>query len=151
MADKRRNSSFPKLELSKFSFSPPGPMGWSFSQYQNILENPADIAKSNLNSSVGLETWEGQQIIEYPSNPAQQPAARVKSLDFKAEPELEYHTEPEPDDVDLPDESSIIDFTELITDEEPIEEIEEVRPKIKIRFIINEAKTAAWIPPELRR
>ncbi|PLR82114.1 hypothetical protein CVD25_09170 [Bacillus canaveralius] len=153
MANKRSTYSFPKLELSNFSFSPPGPMGWSFSQYEKILEKPADILNSSLKRSTGFETLlEGQKIIEYPSNPAYKPVARVKSLNLKAEPEPELglYTEPEPDDTDLPDESSI-ELIEQISDEESIEEVEEVRPKIKIRFIINDANTAAWIPSKLWR
>jgi hypothetical protein len=33
-------SEIPKVELVNFSFSPPGPMGWSSAEYETMLEDP---------------------------------------------------------------------------------------------------------------
>jgi hypothetical protein len=33
-------SEIPKVELVNFSFSPPGPMGWSSAEYESMLEDP---------------------------------------------------------------------------------------------------------------
>lgn len=37
----------PKVELVNFSFSPPGPMGWSAAEYETMLEDPETFLSQN--------------------------------------------------------------------------------------------------------
>lgn len=61
----KRNAPIPKVELENFNFSPAGPMGWSISEYEKMLneEQLENISTTNINfrSKINLE---GKQLVE---------------------------------------------------------------------------------------
>jgi hypothetical protein len=58
-------SPIPKLELEKFTFSPPGPMGWSLSEYEKMINEGQTEIVPSTNSSFRPEiNLEGKQIVE---------------------------------------------------------------------------------------
>ncbi|NBI29906.1 hypothetical protein [Chengkuizengella marina] len=59
--------NIPKLELEKFKFSPPGPMGWSFAEYEKMLENHEKIVLNESAVEENLANLEGKRLQEYPS------------------------------------------------------------------------------------
>lgn len=67
MDDKKNGQpSIPKLELEKFIFSPPGPMGWSFSEYEHMLEDPANIVLNETAVQKKLSDLSQSEIAEWP-------------------------------------------------------------------------------------
>ncbi len=66
MSDKNKGEKMkiPKLELESFSFSPPGPMGWSFAEYQKILDDLDGIVLDESSVKNQLSSLEGKEIIE---------------------------------------------------------------------------------------
>lgn len=66
MAAEREQSQIPKLELEKFQFSPPGPMGWSFSEYEKMLEDPSQVVQNEIAVKDKLATLQGKELVELP-------------------------------------------------------------------------------------
>jgi hypothetical protein len=146
MSDKKDNIHIPKLELEKFTFSPPGPMGWSFSEYEKILDDPKAIQDKRANETDFLQKTSNFQIIEFASNSEFSHAYKIKENKAAAvehdetssksmkEEELEL-TKEVADTKEIFEESSVESFEEL-THENPEEEsstMEEfLRPRIKI-------------------
>ncbi|MDX8364407.1 hypothetical protein SLH52_04435 [Cytobacillus sp. IB215665] len=60
-------NKIPKLDLAKFTFSPPGPMGWSISEYEQILDNIDQIVLNELAVKNHLSSLEGVILQEYPT------------------------------------------------------------------------------------
>lgn len=67
MSEKNDKNFIPKLELEKFTFSPPGPMGWSFSEYEKILDDPEAIQDKQTTGLDNLKEISNVQIIQYPT------------------------------------------------------------------------------------
>ncbi|MFS1515553.1 hypothetical protein V1503_03395 [Bacillus sp. SCS-151] len=63
----KANNKIPKLDLAKFTFSPPGPMGWSISEYEQILDNIDQIVLNELAVKNHLSSLEGVILQEYPT------------------------------------------------------------------------------------
>ncbi|MGM7680891.1 hypothetical protein ACSVDA_01930 [Cytobacillus sp. Hm23] len=61
------NNNIPKLDLAKFTFSPPGPMGWSTTEYEQILDNIDQIVLNELAVKNHLSSLEGVILQEYPT------------------------------------------------------------------------------------
>lgn len=74
-----KNHSIPQVELSNFEFSPPGPMGWSFQEYEELLQNPNQFLQDQPNVKHLLEELADAEIIELPSN--------AKPLEFSSQTE----------------------------------------------------------------
>ncbi|MFS1514179.1 hypothetical protein VQL36_17375 [Chengkuizengella sp. SCS-71B] len=53
--------------MEKFKFSPPGPMGWSFAEYEKMLENHEKIVLNESAVEENLANLEGKPLQEYPS------------------------------------------------------------------------------------
>ena len=56
----------PILNLEQFSFSPPGPMGWSFSEYEKLLDNPDTVVQDLSNINKQIASLEGVPLVEFP-------------------------------------------------------------------------------------
>ncbi|MDX8362533.1 hypothetical protein [Cytobacillus sp. IB215316] len=63
----KANNKIPKLDLAKFTFSPPGPMGWSITEYEQILDNIDQIVLNELAVKNHLSSLEGVILQEYPT------------------------------------------------------------------------------------
>ncbi|WP_243385672.1 hypothetical protein [Bacillus kexueae] len=61
-----KNHSIPQVELSNFEFSPPGPMGWSFQEYEELLQNPNQFLDSQSKFTNLMEELETAEIVELP-------------------------------------------------------------------------------------
>jgi len=61
---KDEQSIIPKLDLEKFEFSPPGPMGWSFSEYEQMLDNLDSIVLDQNTVKEQLSLLEGKELVE---------------------------------------------------------------------------------------
>ncbi|MEK3805615.1 hypothetical protein MHB63_03310 [Bacillus sp. FSL H8-0547] len=55
----------PKVELVNFSFSPPGPMGWSAAEYETMLEDPETFLSQNKYRKAEPPTGD-VELIELP-------------------------------------------------------------------------------------
>ncbi|MGD6792925.1 hypothetical protein [Metabacillus indicus] len=55
----------PKVELVNFSFSPPGPMGWSAAEYETMLEDPETFLSQNKYKKAEPPTGD-VELIELP-------------------------------------------------------------------------------------
>ncbi|WP_243291393.1 hypothetical protein [Bacillus sp. FJAT-47783] len=100
-----QNKSIPKVELSNFTFSPPGPMGWSFQEYEELLQDPNQFLDSHSKFTNLLQELETAEIIELPTT----------SRDFVPEPPSHLGNTEEVDTVTL----------ETIEQEMPVGAIEE--------------------------
>jgi hypothetical protein len=136
----------PKLELEKFTFSPPGPMGWSFSEYEKILDDPKAIQDKHVDETDFLQKISNSAIIEFTPNSNLANAYKIKEIraetvehDEKSsnlikDEELEL-TKEVSDSKEGLEESSVESFEEF-TDDFPDEEsptIEEILlPRIQI-------------------
>jgi Ran GTPase-activating protein (RanGAP) involved in mRNA processing and transport len=69
MSEKRKQSKIPRLDLNQFSFSPPGPMGWSFAEYEKMLENLDHVVLNEKSVKDNLEVLEQKELTEYPTVP----------------------------------------------------------------------------------
>ncbi|MDE3838283.1 hypothetical protein C0966_02650 [Bacillus methanolicus] len=147
MSEKMDKNLIPKLELEKFAFSPPGPMGWSFSEYEKILDDPKAIQDKQNAGLDNLQEIFNAQIIEYPSTPnfshsyKENKAITVKqdeeSSNFIKDEEIEF-----PKAADLQEVSE--DFIdEKLEEEDPV--IEEISlPRVKI-IIEDGSKTTPFL------
>ncbi|MEH7380582.1 hypothetical protein V7138_08890 [Bacillus sp. JJ1533] len=63
-----KESTIPKLDLNKFDFTPPGPMGWSYSEYEMTLDNPDLLVPTFSNDQNHLDYLRNLPLIEYPLN-----------------------------------------------------------------------------------
>ncbi|MBM7622024.1 hypothetical protein JOC95_003934 [Bacillus tianshenii] len=59
------NPKIPKLELDKFTFSPPGPMGWNMAEYEQLLENPDQLVLNEDTVNSQLHSLKGIQLVEF--------------------------------------------------------------------------------------
>ena len=66
--EKKKKAKIPKLEIEKFTFSPPGSMGWSYSEYESMMKNPEKV----LNESAvheNLVELKAAELMEFPFGP----------------------------------------------------------------------------------
>jgi len=69
MSEQNQNDSkIPTVDIRKYEFSPPGPMGWSFQEYEKLLENPDYFLNEQSQFSKLLDSIEDTELIELPSN-----------------------------------------------------------------------------------
>jgi hypothetical protein len=64
MSENREQAKIPKLDLDQFSFSPPGPMGWSFAEYEKMLENLGHVVLNEKSVKENLQVLEQKELIE---------------------------------------------------------------------------------------
>lgn len=81
--------NIPTVEIRKYAFSPPGPMGWSFQEYEKLLENPDEFLNQQSQFSILLNSLQDTELTELPSHtkPLEQPAP-TDSNSQNAESEL---------------------------------------------------------------
>ncbi|MET3699140.1 hypothetical protein SAMN05877753_101156 [Bacillus oleivorans] len=62
---KKKKAKIPKLEIEKFTFSPPGRMGWSYSEYESMMDNPQKVLhESAINDN--LVELTAVELMEFP-------------------------------------------------------------------------------------
>ncbi|WP_259415684.1 hypothetical protein [Bacillus toyonensis] len=57
----------PILDLEKFMFSPPGPMGWEMSEYEQTLEEQKDIVLDESSILENLAIIQNIELVELPT------------------------------------------------------------------------------------
>ncbi|MES5893758.1 MULTISPECIES: hypothetical protein [Bacillus cereus group] len=57
----------PILDLEKFMFSPPGPMGWEMSEYEQTLEKQKDIVLDESSILENLAIINDIELVELPT------------------------------------------------------------------------------------
>ncbi|MGX5440593.1 hypothetical protein [Bacillus cereus] len=57
----------PILDLEKFMFSPPGPMGWEMSEYEQTLEKQQDIVLDESSILENLAIIQNIELVELPT------------------------------------------------------------------------------------
>jgi hypothetical protein len=162
MTDRSKESApIPKLELEKFTFLPPGPMGWSMSEYEKMLnEDGAGIVPTSNNSFRPEVNLEGKQLVEMGLSQSKNEIYIVKeNLTVSNEIEktvVETNKEVEDEVVLKHAESENLEEKainqvqmsdeELKVEQEP--EPEPVKPKYKVTIIIQEESfRKPWISP----
>ncbi|MYL63549.1 hypothetical protein GLW07_09305 [Bacillus hwajinpoensis] len=69
MAHTSQHMSIPKLDLEEFHFSPPGSMGWSYAEYEKIVDH--DDEKLEITTTSNLpKTIASQNLVELPAGSA---------------------------------------------------------------------------------
>ncbi|MGD6833869.1 hypothetical protein ACQCT5_16980 [Sutcliffiella halmapala] len=166
----------PKLELEKFTFSPPGPMGWNMAEYEQLLENPDQLVLNESTVNSQLDSLKGIQLVEFSLSgelKAKHTAKSMPATEGKLEevpeiiieePELEEKVPEEvaeeaaekvPEEVaeEIPEEVAE-EAAEEVAEEEVVEEIMEVPepPQKKVTIIIKETSLKMpWISPVLSK
>ncbi|HEK9100116.1 hypothetical protein KFD70_10815 [Bacillus pfraonensis] len=67
MKYKQEKMVIPLLDLDKFIFSPPGPMGWALSEYEQTMNKPQDIVLNELSVVENLAAVKGVELVELPT------------------------------------------------------------------------------------
>ncbi|HWO77072.1 MAG TPA: hypothetical protein VNM69_14440 [Bacillus sp. (in: firmicutes)] len=62
--EKKKKAKIPKLEIEKFTFSPPGRMGWSYSEYESMMDNPEKTLKESDRKENQVELT--AELMEFP-------------------------------------------------------------------------------------
>ncbi|EIJ81745.1 hypothetical protein PB1_02360 [Bacillus methanolicus PB1] len=139
MPEKEDKNLIPKLELEKFTFSPPGPMGWSFSEYEKILDDPEAIQEKQYTGLNNFQEIFSAQVIEYPStNNFSHSFKENKVKTAKQDEETSNFIKEE--EIELTKATDIKEFSEEYLDENLEEEvpvIEEI-PLPRVRIIIDD-------------
>ncbi|MDZ5609047.1 hypothetical protein U2I54_18750 [Bacillus pseudomycoides] len=124
MESKQEQMVIPILDLDKFIFSPPGPMGWALSEYEQTLGTPQDIVLNELSVVENLAAVKEEELVELPT---------IGLLDLK---EVDNNQEI------ATSEELVEEVTDEVTDEiieleekEDLVPLEPENPKIKVRLI----------------
>ncbi|WP_404449341.1 hypothetical protein LG307_07070 [Sutcliffiella horikoshii] len=117
----------PKLELEKFTFSPPGPMGWNMAEYEKMLQNPDQLVLNETTVNSQLHSLLKHELVELSMNGALKDQVQVsikketlsendKVVDQNIIMENEEAAEPEfsPNNDELEDNEEIIEEEEKI-------------------------------------
>ncbi|WP_243522984.1 hypothetical protein [Bacillus pseudomycoides] len=67
MSYKQEKMVIPLLELDKFIFSPPGPMGWALSEYEQTMNETQDIVLNELSVVENLAAVKEEELYELPT------------------------------------------------------------------------------------
>jgi S-adenosylmethionine:tRNA-ribosyltransferase-isomerase (queuine synthetase) len=138
----------PKLELEKFTFSPPGPMGWNMAEYEQLLENPDQLVLNESTVNSQLDSLKGIQLVEFSLSGELKAKHMTKSLSA-TEGDLEEVPEIIIEETELEAEVPQEEFAEEI-----VEEFMEVPepPKKKVTIIIKETSLKMpWVSPILSK
>jgi hypothetical protein len=164
----KENAPIPKLELEKFTFSPPGPMGWSLSEYEKMLnENGAGIVTTSPNRFRPEVNLEGKQLVEMgldQSKSESHPVKEYPTVSNKVEKTVvETYKEDEDEGALKHDEQENLEEKpinqvqmleeelELVPEPEPEPEPEPVKPKTKVTIIIQEESLRKpWTSPTIQ-
>ncbi|WP_053073777.1 hypothetical protein [Bacillus sp. LL01] len=129
----------PKLELEKFTFSPPGPMGWNMAEYEKMLQNPDQLVLNETTVHSKLHSLLKNELVEL--SMSGELKNQVQGA-IKKEP-LSENKEVVEQDIIINEESVESDFStnndEVEENEEIMEEEEKIPfSKIKITIIVEE-------------
>ncbi|CAG9620284.1 hypothetical protein [Sutcliffiella rhizosphaerae] len=144
------NSKIPKLELEKFVFSPPGPMGWNMAEYEKMLKNPDQLVLNETTVHSQLEALSSNALVEL-SLSGKLSTNKHRSKDEEVlddEDIIEIKVEEEVEEIDYEhenEENLEEDIEEELEEEEVIEEEIEV-PKIKVTIVVEDSNLKLpWI------
>ncbi|MDQ0483394.1 hypothetical protein [Guptibacillus hwajinpoensis] len=62
----QEHSTIPKLDLEEFQFSPPGSMGWSYAEYEKIVDSDEQILTVDTTSTLSSPPVPNQTLRELP-------------------------------------------------------------------------------------
>lgn len=148
----------PKLELEKFTFSPPGPMGWNMAEYEQLLENPDQLVLNESTVNSQLDALKGIQLVEFSLSgelKAKHTAKSMPDTEGKLEEVPEIIIEESDLEEKVPEEvpeEIAEEVPEEVAEEEVAEEITEVPepPQKKVTIIIKETSLKMpWVSPLL--
>lgn len=172
---KENKSKIPKLEIEKFTFSPPGPMGWSFSEYDKLLDRPDPIVLNETNINESLANIENMTFVEFPIHQNSKEGTNLVGEDFDSpnveiaypsdhtEPELPYYGDLKIIKSKFEDESSElleIESAAVLEHQEPEPELElesepepepEEKPRKRIIIVTMNPPKAPWISPSIQK
>lgn len=137
------NPKIPKLELEKFIFSPPGPMGWNMAEYEKMLQNLDQLVLNEETVTSQLETLRKHELVELALSGvlhAQLPITENIEINSQEEEEVEVASNVEVENVEGMDYEEIMETEEetVETGEEIIEIEEIVVPKKRVTIIVEE-------------
>lgn len=121
----------PKLDLGKFTFSPPGPMGWNMAEYEKMLQNPDELVLNETAVNSQLHSLLKNDLVEL-----------SMSGEFKGQEQVAIKKRP------LSESEEVIELDIIMENEEIIEEEEEKIPvsNVKVTIIVEEkALKLPWI------
>ncbi|WLR42995.1 hypothetical protein LC087_01885 [Bacillus carboniphilus] len=139
------NKKIPILDLEKFQFSPPGPMGWNYSKYDPAMKSETENLESSVTSSLPEEkSQEDIQLVELPLEMLSYPSTMTETVI-----EVTDHVEEEKEEINQQEElgEQVEQEDHDHSGETPIEEdfqleqvllleeIEEEIPKTKVTYI----------------
>ncbi|MBC6972166.1 hypothetical protein H9I32_06965 [Bacillus sp. Xin] len=129
---KQEKMVIPLLDLDKFIFSPPGPMGWALSEYEQTMNKPQDIVLNELSVVENLAAVKQEELVELPT---------IRFLDSKEE-EHNQEIATSEELVEAVNEEVNTEINEEVTDEiieleenEELVSLEPEKPKLKIKII----------------
>ncbi|KMM38876.1 hypothetical protein [Guptibacillus hwajinpoensis] len=102
-SSKQDHSTIPKLDLEDFQFSPPGSMGWSFAEYEKIVNSDEQVLTVDTTSTLSSPPVPNQTLRELPQGSAY--PVHLQPLDEKETSVVPSTEEPvevifvEPDDI----------------------------------------------------
>ncbi|WP_223700659.1 hypothetical protein [Sutcliffiella deserti] len=132
----------PKLELEKFTFSPPGPMGWNMAEYEQLLEKSEELVLNESTINAHLQSLQGVQLVEF--SLSGELKSEQTGLNAQLPLEVEEEVEVEAEQV------SEIVMEETVAEEDQEEDTKEPVPKNRITIIIKEPSLKTpWISPVL--
>ncbi|WP_242143261.1 MULTISPECIES: hypothetical protein [unclassified Bacillus cereus group] len=67
MKPKQEEIVIPILNLDKFAFSPPGPMGWALSEYEKALEEQDNIVLDEASVIENIMSIKEIELVEFPT------------------------------------------------------------------------------------
>ncbi|MGE7881920.1 hypothetical protein [Bacillus sp. NPDC094077] len=129
----------PILDLEKFMFSPPGPMGWEMSEYEQTLEKQKDIVLDESSILENLAIIKDIELVELPIVGL----LELETISSKTNTIVKDIVEEINDeDIQIVEEEAI--QSDFITTEPE-------KPKIKIKIITpNEPLKRPWIAGNLK-
>lgn len=114
------HSTIPKLDLEEFQFSPPGSMGWSYAEYEKIVDSDDQVLTVNTTSNLSSPPVPNQPLRELPQG------STVYPVHFEPLEEKETPVVPstEATDVESSEQPEGVENNLCVEAEEP-EELEE--------------------------
>ncbi|MGR5985414.1 hypothetical protein ACUC2M_13655 [Bacillus cytotoxicus] len=67
MKPRQEEIVIPILNLDKFAFSPPGPMGWALSEYEKALEEQDNIVLDEASVIENIMSIKEIELVEFPT------------------------------------------------------------------------------------
>jgi hypothetical protein len=152
MANDEQHSNIPKLDIEKFTFFPPGPMGWSISEYESLLENPGQEVQNESSVNEKLVSFEETELVALPiegrtdSGPRNQVETQEESSKYSKQDEEQIDGRR---DLEMDLEQGELEQEELEPTEPEEEVLEEEDPDLII--VPNELMMRPWFSVKIKR